>query len=65
MRKGGESMPDYRKLYTLMFNAATDALAAMGQHNYGTAAKILMQAQQQAEEHYIRQGEPGKRTNAL
>ena len=28
--KGGDDMPDYQKLYALMFNAATDALALWG-----------------------------------
>ena len=30
-------MPDYATLYHLLFNAITDALEQMEQHNYGTA----------------------------
>lgn len=46
-------MPDYQKLYTLLFNAVTDALEAMEQQNFGTAKDLLICAQQQAEEQYI------------
>ena len=46
-------MPDYQKLYTLLFNAATDALRAMEQLNFGQARDLLIRAQQQAEELYI------------
>ena len=46
-------MPDYQKLYTLLFNAATDALRAMEELNFGQARDLLIQAQQQAEERYL------------
>ena len=46
-------MPDYQSLYTLLFNAVTDAVEAMEQLNFGQAKDILVRAQQQAEEQYI------------
>ena len=48
-------MPDYQKLYTLMFNAATDALADLDAMNFGAAADRLRAAQRRAEELYISQ----------
>ena len=46
-------MPDYKKMYTILFNAATDAVEQLGQQNYGTAKERLILAQQQAEEIYM------------
>lgn len=46
-------MADYQKMYTLLFNAVTDALADMEQLNFGTAKERLIAAQQQAEEAYL------------
>ena len=46
-------MPDYQKLYTLLFNACTDAIAQLELQNFGAAKTILIEAQQQAEERYI------------
>lgn len=54
-------MPDYQKLYTLMFNAATDALADMNAMNFGAARDRLRTAQQRAEELYIGQDSPPDR----
>lgn len=51
--KGGDDMPDYQKLYALMFNAATDALAALGHMDFGQARDILREAQREAEELYL------------
>ena len=48
---------DYQKMYTLMFNAATDALRAMEKLNLGDARELLICAQQQAEEIYLSGGE--------
>lgn len=48
-------MPDYQKLYTLIFNAATDALADLDAMNFGAAKDRLRAAQQRAEELYISQ----------
>ena len=44
---------DYRKLYFHLFNAATDALQAIEQQNYGQASAILIIAQQETEEMYL------------
>ena len=44
---------DYKKLYFHLFNAATDALRAMEQQNYGQAAALLIAAQQETEEMYM------------
>lgn len=49
-------MPDYQKLYTLMFNAATDALEDLQKMNVGSAQDRLMHAQLQAEGLYMSQG---------
>lgn len=46
-------MVDYQKLYTLLFNACTDAVEAMDSLNFGEAKAILIHAQQQAEHCYI------------
>lgn len=49
-------MPDYQKLYTLMFNAATDALEDLQKLNIGAAQDRLLHAQLQAEGLYMSQG---------
>jgi hypothetical protein len=46
-------MPDYRKLYYLMFNAATDAEKEIDRKNYKKAREILEAAQLKAEQEYI------------
>ena len=46
-------MPDYEKMYHLLFNAITDALEQIEQQNFGSAKDLLIAAQQQAEEIYI------------
>jgi len=46
-------MPDYQKLYTLLFNAVTDAVRELEVLNFGAAKERLIAAQQQAEERYI------------
>ena len=43
----------YHEMYFHIFNAVTDALAAMEQLNFGQAADLLKQAQQDAEERYM------------
>ena len=50
-------MPDYKKMYLLLFNAITDALAALGKQNPGRAALILQKAQTDTEEIYIQSKE--------
>lgn len=44
-----------RERYHRMFNAATDALEAMAEQNFGVARKILVAAQQDAEESFLRE----------
>jgi len=46
-------MPDYQKLYALLFNAVTDALEDLDRLNIGAARERLVAAQQQTEELYI------------
>lgn len=50
-------MDRYKTLYHLMFNAATDALRALERGDADAARHLLIRAQQQAEEHYLRQTE--------
>ena len=46
-------MPDYSYLYHLMVIAAEDAIAAMEKGNVWDAKRILIEAEQEAEERYI------------
>ena len=46
-------MPDYEKMYHLLFNAITDALEQIEQQNFGSAKDPLIAAQQKTEEIYI------------
>ena len=45
-------MPDYQKLYTLLFNAITVALGDMEKHNYSAAKERLIDAQIHSEALY-------------
>ncbi len=46
-------MANYGKMYRLLFNSITDAVAAIDKFNYGVARDGLINAQQQAEDIYI------------
>ena len=46
-------MADYDKMYSLLFNAITDALEQIEQQNFGSAKDLLIAAQQKTEEIYI------------
>ena len=46
-------MPDYQKMYTILFNAITDAIENIQQRNYGNAEELLVRAQQTTEDIYI------------
>ena len=46
-------MEPYKKMYTLLFNAITDALKHIDEANYGLAAEILKRAQQEAEDRFL------------
>ena len=48
---------NYQKLYTLLFNACTDAIRQIDRQNFGKAREILARAQQDAEEQYLREEE--------
>lgn len=50
-------MPNYQKLYTLLFNAFTDTIEQLNMQNYGNAREIMMQAQKEAEELYLNEDE--------
>ena len=50
-------MADYQKLYSKLFNAATDALDALEELNVGRVKDILRQAQIDAEETYLEDAE--------
>ena len=56
-------MPDYQKLYTLLFNAVTDALEDLERLNIGAAKARLIAAQQQAEELYMDTAHDGSAHN--
>lgn len=43
-------MTDYKKLYHLLFNAATDALEALGHMDVSAAIRLLEEAQIKAKE---------------
>lgn len=51
--QGGWHMPDYAKMYRILFNAITDALRELGAGRAERAREILMEAQRQTEELYI------------
>ena len=46
-------MPDYEKMYLLLFNSITDALEALEDKNIKKAQLILKRAQSNAEDEYI------------
>lgn len=47
-------MADYQKMYTIMFNSVTDALDLLRQGRIREARYLLKQAQQRAEEVYVK-----------
>lgn len=55
--QGGVIMPDYEKLYHLLFNTITDALRRIEAGSLDAARFLLIRAQQEAEEIYIKAGE--------
>ena len=50
---GGAIMPDYEKMYLLLFNSITDALEALEDNDIKKAQLILKRAQITAEDEYI------------
>ena len=53
-------MENFPKYYTRLFNGITDALEALQNQNYTQAQKILIYAQQDAEEMYLEDGDEDK-----
>ena len=52
-----EAVPDYEKLYHLLFNAITDAAERIAQGEPESARFLLIRAQQAAEEAYLLAGD--------
>lgn len=50
-------MPDYAKLYHMMVNASEDAIAALEKGDAQEAKRILIDAEQRAEELYLEESE--------
>ena len=50
-------MPDYQKMYSILFNAISDGLEELDNLNIGSAKKIFKEAQANTEELYISQDE--------
>lgn len=50
-------MPNYQKMYTILFNAISDVLKDLEDLNIGLAKNRLMEAQALTEEPYISQDE--------
>ncbi len=48
-----DNMANYDKMYSLLFNAITDALEKLEKQNLGDAKDILISAQQKEEDLYI------------
>lgn len=46
-------MPDYEKLYKILFNALTDAIECAEDGDFARAKELLIGAQQAAEDYYI------------
>ena len=46
-------MEIYQKMYYRLFNGVSDALEAIGQQNYGTAAQLLRNTQSECEELFL------------
>lgn len=46
-------MPDYKKMYLILFNAITDALEALNTQKFVLASTRLIEAQQRTEALYI------------
>lgn len=57
-------MEQNKKPYFMLFNAATDAVAAIEKQNFGQARQILIQAQQACEEWFLSCPEDGNENEA-
>ncbi len=52
-------MPDYEKLYRILFNGITNAVLKLEQAAYGEVKEALIKAQQDAEDCYIEDDDSG------
>ena len=43
----------YKRMYFKLFNGVSDALLALQEQNYGTAKRLLLEAQRATEELYL------------
>lgn len=50
-------MSDYQKMYSVLFNAVSDALKELDKLNIGAAKEYLKEAQFHTEEIYMSQGD--------
>ena len=50
-------MDEYKEPYLILWGAIDEAIKAIAEQNYGQAAELLRQGQQDAEEAYIAQDE--------
>ena len=50
-------MDEYIQPYLILWHAIDEAVSAISEQNYGQAAQLLKQAQADAEEAFISQGE--------
>ena len=51
----GDYVPNFESLYLYLFNRITDAVEEIKEQNYGKAREILMKAQEEAEERYMKE----------
>lgn len=58
-------MVDYEHLYYGMVQASEKAITAIEAQNYGTARELLIAAEQDAEEEYLRQTDTPEDNRAL
>lgn len=52
-------MPEYQKMYSILFNAISDVLKELDELNIGLAKERLKEAQSRTEELYMSQDEEG------
>ena len=50
-------MDEYKQPYLILWHGIDEAIAAISEQNYGLAARLLKQAQADAEDAYIEQEE--------
>ena len=50
----------YEKMYYTLFNAVTDSLEELRRMNFGSAARLLEEAQRRTEELYLAGGDPAE-----